>query len=377
MGGIYMKAIYKKYAPWLAVVIVGAVIGGGLVMGYGPYFFGKSVPDAVGAIRNDVSSPTAKAALSAARNTPIVRAAQLVGPSVVGITNKAYVNDMFNRRMLVERGSGSGVIYDSSGHIVTNYHVVAEAQELVVSLADGRTVSGRVQGIDPATDLAVVKIDPAGIQPARFGDSDSLQVGEPAIAVGNPLGLELQGSVTAGVISALNRTLDIGERRFRLIQTDAAINPGNSGGALANADGEVVGINSIKIAVGGVEGIGFAIPFNTAKPIIQSLIEKGRVIRPYLGVVAFDKNTAQRYGYQVNIEKGLFVFRIVPGSPADRAGIRVGDVILKLAGKDTDSLVELRSVIEAQGVGANIPVLIARVGEQFTVQVQLSEIPNE
>ena len=372
-----MKAIYKKYAPWLAVVIVGAVIGGGLVMGYGPYFFGKSVPDAVGAIRNDVSSPTAKAALSAARNTPIVRAAQLVGPSVVGITNKAYVNDMFNRRMLVERGSGSGVIYDSSGHIVTNYHVVAEAQELVVSLADGRTVSGRVQGIDPATDLAVVKIDPAGIQPARFGDSDSLQVGEPAIAVGNPLGLELKGSVTAGVISALNRTLDIGERRFRLIQTDAAINPGNSGGALANADGEVVGINSIKIAVGGVEGIGFAIPFNTAKPIIQSLIEKGRVIRPYLGVVAFDKNTAQRYGYQLNIEKGLFVFRIVPGSPADRAGLRVGDVILKLAGKDTDSLVELRSVIEAQGVGANIPVLIARVGEQFTVQVQLSEIPNE
>ena len=372
-----MKAIYKKYAPWLAVVIVGAVIGGGLVMGYGPYFFGKSVPDAVGAIRNDVSSPTAKASLSAARNTPIVRAAQLVGPSVVGITNKAYVNDMFNRRMLVERGSGSGVIYDSSGHIVTNYHVVAEAQELVVSLADGRTVSGRVQGIDPATDLAVVKIDPAGIQPARFGDSDSLQVGEPAIAVGNPLGLELKGSVTAGVISALNRTLDIGERRFRLIQTDAAINPGNSGGALANADGEVVGINSIKIAVGGVEGIGFAIPFNTAKPIIQSLIEKGRVIRPYLGVVAFDKNTAQRYGYQVNIEKGLFVFRIVPGSPADRAGLRVGDVILKLAGKDTDSLVELRSVIEAQGVGANIPVLIARVGEQFTVQVQLSEIPNE
>jgi serine protease Do len=372
-----MKEFYKKHAVLLVMAIIGAVIGGGLVLGYGPFFIGRSVPGAVTAIKNEITAPTANAALSAARNTPIVRAAQIVGPSVVGITNKAYASDMFNRKTLVERGSGSGVIFDANGHIVTNYHVVAEAQEIVVSLSDGRTVPGKVQGVDPATDLAVVKIDITGIQPARFGDSDSLQVGEPAIAVGNPLGLELKGSVTAGVISALNRSLDIGERRFRLIQTDAAINPGNSGGALANADGEVIGINSIKIAVGGVEGIGFAIPFNTAKPIIQSLIEKGRVIRPYLGVVAFDKNTALRNGYQLNIDKGLYVVRIVPGSPADRSGIRVGDVILKLAGKDTDSLAELRSVIEAQGVGATIPVVIVRNGEQFSVQAQLSEIPNE
>ena len=372
-----MKAIYKKYAPLFIVAILGAVIGGGLVMGYGPFFMGKSVPDAITQIKQEVAAPIARAQLSPARNTPIVRAAQIVGPSVVGITNKAYVSDLFNRRMLVERGSGSGVIYDAAGHIVTNYHVVAEAEEIVVSLADGRTVPGKVQGVDPATDLAVVKIDPAGTQPAKFGDSDSLQVGEPAIAIGNPLGLELKGSVTAGVISALNRTLDIGERRFRLIQTDAAINPGNSGGALANADGEVVGINSIKIAVGGVEGIGFAIPMNTARPIIQALIEKGRVARPYLGVVAFDKNTAERYGYQLNINKGLYVFRLVLNSPADRAGIRVGDIILKLAGQETNSLPELRSVIEAQGVGATIPVTVSRNGEQFDVQAKLSEVPNE
>lgn len=372
-----MKAIYKKYAPLFIVAILGAVIGGGLVLGYGPFFIGKSVPDAVTQIQQEVTAPTARAQLSAARNTPIVRAAQIVGPSVVGITNKAYVSDLFNRRTLVERGSGSGVIYDAAGHIVTNYHVVAEAEEIVVSLADGRTVPGKVQGVDPATDLAVVKIDPAGTQPAKFGDSDSLQVGEPAIAIGNPLGLELKGSVTAGVISALNRTLDIGERRFRLIQTDAAINPGNSGGALANADGEVVGINSIKIAVGGVEGIGFAIPMNTARPIIQALIEKGRVARPYLGVVAFDKNTAERYGYQLNINKGLYVFRLVLNSPADRAGIRVGDIILKLAGQETNSLPELRSVIETQGVGATISVTLSRNGEQFDVQAKLSEVPNE
>ena len=370
-----MRSIYRRLAPVFVVAILGAIIGGGLVLGYGSHFFGKSIPEALTTISKEVIAPKARAALSEARNTPIVRAAQMVGPSVVGITNKAYVSDMFNRRTLVERGSGSGVIYDAGGHIITNYHVVAEAQEIVVSLADGRTVNGRVQGTDPATDLAVVKIEADNIKPAKFGDSESLQVGEPAIAVGNPLGLELKGSVTAGVISALNRTLDIGERRFRLIQTDAAINPGNSGGALANADGEVVGINSIKIAVGGVEGIGFAIPINTAKPIIQSLIEKGRVIRPYLGVVAFDRDTAQRYGYQLKIDKGLYVFRIVPRSPAARADIRVGDVILKLDNTETNNIIELRSIIEAQGVGANIPVLISRNGQQITVTAQLSEVP--
>ena len=370
-----MKAMYKRFAPVFLVALIGAVIGGSLVLGYGPYFFGKAVPEALTSLNRDVTAPTAQAALSEARNTPIVRAAQIVGPSVVGITNKAYVSDMFNRKTLVERGSGSGVIYDANGHIITNYHVVAEAQEIAVSLADGRTVSGTVKGIDPATDLAVVKIAPDNIRPARFGDSDSLQVGEPAIAIGNPLGLELKGSVTAGVISALNRTLDIGERRFRLIQTDAAINPGNSGGALANADGEVIGINSIKIAVGGVEGIGFAIPINTARPIIQSLIEKGRVIRPYLGVVAFDRETAKGYGYLLNIEKGLYVFRIVPRSPAARADIRVGDVILRFANTDVNNIAELRALIEAQGVGANVQVLVSRNGQQFTTTAQLSEVP--
>ena len=372
-----MKQVFRKYAPVFIVAIIGAIIGGGLVLGYGDHFTGKSVSSALTSITREVTAPTAQAALSEARNTPIVRTAQAVGPSVVGITNKAYVSDMFNRRALVERGSGSGVIYDASGHIITNYHVVAEAQEIVVSLPDGRTVPGKVKGTDPATDLAVVKVDVDNVKPARFGDSDSLQVGEPAIAVGNPLGLELRGSVTAGVISALNRTLDIGERRFRLIQTDAAINPGNSGGALANADGEVIGINSIKIAVGGVEGIGFAIPINTARPIIQSLIEKGRVIRPYLGVVAFDRETAQKYGYLLNIDKGLYVFRIVQGSPAARADIRVGDILLKMNNTEVNNIIELRSIIEAQGVGATVPLLVNRNGQQFTVSVQLSEVPAD
>ena len=181
---------------------------------------------------------------SDARNTPVVRAARAVGPAVVGITNKAVARDWFNNQFEIEQGVGSGVIFRADGYIVTNNHVIAGAKEIIVSLADGRSVSGELIGTDEITDLAVVKIDADNLTAAEFGDSDDIMVGEPAIAIGNPLGLEFQGSVTAGVISALNRTLNLNDRQFKLIQTDAAINPGNSGGALVNADGLVIGINS-------------------------------------------------------------------------------------------------------------------------------------
>ena len=201
--------------------------------------------------------------LSDARNTPAVRAARAVGPAVVGITNKTVVRDWFNMPVETE-GVGSGVIFKSDGYIVTNNHVIQGAKEITVSLPDGRSFKGKLVGADELTDIAVVKIEATGLPTAKFGNSDDLVVGEPAIAIGNPMGLEFQGTVTAGVISALNRTLDISERRLKLIQTDAAISPGNSGGALVNADGEVVGINSAKISASGVEGIGFSIPINTS-----------------------------------------------------------------------------------------------------------------
>ena len=232
--------------------------------------------------------------MSGARNTPIVQAAKKVGPTVVGITNKAYVRDFFNRVQLAERGYGSGVIYDKSGLIVTNNHVVDGASEIIVSLADGRSAQGKVLGTDAATDLAVVKIDLDNLPVAEFGDSSTVQVGEPAIAIGNPLGMEFRGSVTVGIISALNRSVEIGEKKFTLFQTDAAINPGNSGGALVNADGEIIGINSAKIGVSNVEGMGFAIPINNVKPIIKELSAKGRVAHPYVGASLIDKDIAKR-----------------------------------------------------------------------------------
>lgn len=363
----------RRLAPYLVIAIIGAIIGGGLVLGFSGYFFGKNTPGADGLLnRPQLAQP---APVSDARNTFVVQAAQAVGPAVVGITNKAYARDYFNRRILVDQGVGSGVIFDPNGYIVTNNHVVEGAQQLVVTLSDGRTLPGKLVGTDPVTDLAVVKVNATGLPTATFGDSDNLMVGEPAIAIGNPLGLEFQRTVTAGVISALNRSIEIGERKFKLIQTDAAINPGNSGGPLVNADGQVVGINSAKIAVPGVEGIGFAIPINTVRPIIQSLIEKGRVVRAYLGVGILDKDSAAQLGYDLNIDKGVYVVQVTPGSPAAQAGIREGDVIISVAGTATNSVADLRSVVESQSVGARVDVVIQRNGRTITVPVVLQEMP--
>lgn len=314
--------------------------------------------------------------LSPARNTPIVAAAGKVGPAVVGITNKAYVRDIFDRVQLTERGTGSGVIYDKRGYIATNNHVVEGASEIIVSLTDGRTVKGKVLGADAVTDLAVVKIDEKDLPVATFGDSDSLLVGEPAIAIGNPLGLEFRGSVTAGVISALNRSIEVGERKFNLIQTDAAINPGNSGGALVNADGEVVGINSAKIAVSGVEGIGFAIPINTAKPILDELVEKGRIARPYLGASLMDQDIAKRYGFELDLHGGIFIVKIVEGSPADKAGIRPGDIILSFNGSKVATAVDLRTRLAECRVGDVAKVVVLHNGVETTKNVTLEEVPK-
>ncbi|MEX5284950.1 trypsin-like peptidase domain-containing protein [Selenomonas sputigena] len=314
--------------------------------------------------------------LSEARNTPAVRVAKSVGPAVVGITNKAVVRDWFN--MPVEKeGVGSGVIFRSDGYVVTNNHVVQGAKEITVSLADGRTFKGKLIGADELTDIAVVKVEATGLPTAKFGNSDDLVVGEPAIAIGNPLGLEFQGSVTAGVISALNRTLDISERRLKLIQTDAAISPGNSGGALVNADGEVIGINSAKIAASGVEGIAFSIPINTVQEVIDQLLKHGYVVRPYLGVGIFDKQTAARAGYTLNADKGVYVEHMELNGPAYQAGIERGDLILKIDGTETNTVADLRAAVADHKVGDKVQIVIERNGKKQTVTATLQEMPQD
>ena len=315
--------------------------------------------------------------LTDARNTPAVRAAKAIGPTVVGITNKAVARDWFNNPVETQ-GVGSGVIFKADGYIVTNNHVVSGAKEIIVSLADGRTFQGKVIGADELSDIAVVKVDGKDLPVAAFGNSDDIVVGEPAIAIGNPMGLEFQGSVTAGVISALNRTLDIsGDRRIKLIQTDAAINPGNSGGALVNADGEVIGINSAKVAANGIEGMGFSIPINTVRTIVDELMQNGYIARPYLGVGIIDKKTAPRMGYELNVDKGVYILRMTLGGPADKAGLQRGDLILEVDGKETNTVSDVRGAIAEHKVGDTISVTYERDGRKGKLDVTLEEIPQE
>ncbi|MCI7478185.1 MAG: trypsin-like peptidase domain-containing protein [Selenomonadales bacterium] len=367
----------NKYLKKLIPVVLGISFGSAVFLtGCSGSEAEKAVENAIdggGIPAASVNKDTQKAGENAsnARNTPVVRAAKEVGPAVVGITNKAVARDWFNNQVQVEQGVGSGVIFRADGYIVTNYHVIAGAQEIVVSLPDERSFTGQVIGADELTDLAVVKIDATDLKVAEFGNSDDIMVGEPAIAIGNPMGLEFQGSVTSGVISALNRTLDINERQLKLIQTDAAINPGNSGGALVNADGKVIGINSAKLAANGVEGMGFAIPINSVRAIVDELMSNGKVLRPYIGVGVFDKETAARQGYRLNAEKGVYVEEITLNGPADKAGIRRGDLILEIDGKEINKVGELRAVILDHKAGDTIRVKIERDGSKNDVDVVL------
>ena len=284
--------------------------------------------------------------LSDARNTPTVRAAAAVGPSVVGITNKAVARDFFNNPV-ESQGVGSGVIFKNDGgksYIVTNNHVVDGASELIVSLSDGRSLPGKLVGADALTDLAVVQVDDGNLPTADFGDSDATVVGESVIAIGNPMGLEFQG---------------------------------NSGGALVNMDGKVIGINSAKIVANGVEGIGLAIPSNAVQNVISAIMEKGYVPRPYLGVSIFDQQSAARYGYQLNLKKGVYIFQVVPGGPADQAGLRKGDVITAIDGDDIKGVSDLRAKIAEHSVGDKVELTIQRGGQERKASLTLEEMPQD
>ena len=322
-----------------------------------------------------LAEPAPSDSISDARNTAVVRAAKKVSPAVVGITTKVYDRDIFNRQVLIGEGVGSGIIFDKAGYIATNNHVVGNNKTVIVSLADGQSVEGTVVGRDAKTDLAVVKINVDNLPVAEFGDSDTLQVGEPAIAIGNPLGLEFQGTVTAGVISSLNRTIGAEGQSMKLIQTDAAINPGNSGGALVNADGQVVGINSAKISKEGVEGLGFAIPINAARPILDSLIQNGKVVRPYLGLYGLDQRMAARFGMKLNVE-GIYVYKVVPAGPLDQAGISHGDVIVNMNGTRVKDFTVLQNVIDSCKVGDSVSITYLRNGSERTATVVLQESPQ-
>ncbi|MCL4493260.1 MAG: trypsin-like peptidase domain-containing protein [Firmicutes bacterium] len=294
-----------------------------------------------------------------ALNWPVVSIARKVDPSVVIVLNKQREN-----RQLRTKGIGSGVILNRQGYIVTNYHVVASANELFVVLSSGKRYHAHVVGEDPASDLAVLKVKAGNLQPIAFSSSGTVEPGELVVAIGNALGLS--HTVTTGVISAKDRVMYRDGWEYHLIQTDAAINPGNSGGALVNAQGQLIGINASKIAQTGVEGIGFAIPSNTVKAISTQLIKYGHVRRPWLGAALESAGSNS---------VGLLVVGVAPGSPAAKAGIRNGDFLVSINDVRVHQMQDIIPVIQKAGVGRIVQVGILRGNQPLTVSVKLGELP--
>lgn len=306
---------------------------------------------------------------------PVVAIADVAGKSVVGVTVRSVSNTVFGGTSTSD-SEGSGIIYTADGYIVTNYHVIEDAisnqsiSKVYVTLPNSdEEIEASIIGADSVTDIAVIKIQKEGLSAATFDDSNNLKVGELVVAIGNPLGRELAGSITVGYVSALNRTLTSNGRTYKLLQTDAAINPGNSGGALVSSSGKVIGINTVKIGATDVEGIGFAIPSNIAKPIVDELIKNDKIVRPYIGIsgISLDDNMAKRY----NLVKGVYVAKIESSSAAYNAGIKVGDVIVKIDDKEITTIEELNEIKNSKSVGDTVKITVYRDGKNTEINVKL------
>lgn len=356
---------------YLLVGLVGAVIGGIMVLYLAPGIVSKS--QRFKEFRGDETSPPP---ITTGAQSPVIEIADKVSPTVVGISNRVNVSTFFTHQR-VEKGAGSGVIFDENGYIVTNYHVIKDNDQLIVTLPDGKQVQAKLVGVDERTDLAVIKVDVKNLKAAVFGDSEKVRVGELAVAIGNPLGEQFASTVTAGVISALNRNVDVDEQRFQLLQTDAAISPGNSGGALVNSKGEVIGINSVKIVDVDVEGLNFAIPSNIVKPIVSSIIKNGKVIRPWLGILGGDVTPQVAEQYGLSTKSGILVSDLPQDSPAAKAGMQRGDVIISFNGEKLKDFADLRNKIEKFKIGDKVKVTVIRGKEQKTLNVTLEQLPQQ
>ena len=302
------------------------------------------------------------------RDDDVVAAIGKVDPSVTNINTIRFERDAF-LHVHPARGIGSGFIIDEKGHMLTNHHITAGSREIEVALTDGRAFEGKLVGSDPANDLAVVKIDAHDLPVAELGNSSELRVGQTVIAIGNPFGLVGGPSVTVGVVSALNRHI-LAERVYEnLIQTDASINPGDSGGPLLDLTGKVVGINTANIP--GAQGIGFAIPINTAKAVLDDIVKYGRVTRPWLGVIGVDVSREVARKFNLDADSGVVVIQIIPESPAERAQLQPGDVIVGIGDKKLDSMEALQREIRTRKAGDSVVLVVVRGSEEGRVKVTL------
>ncbi len=372
----------------ICILVAGIALGLGMTWSGHPVF-GRSheVPVYISQVEGRGNAASAESMGFASILQPALPAVvSIVSLQVVKVPQMPFFNDPFfqqffggqlprNPRQERERGLGSGVIISPDGHILTNNHVVEKATEIKVMLADKRQFSGKVVGTDPKTDLAVVKIDASGLPTVRLGDSSTLEVGDYAFAIGNPFGIG--ETATMGIISATGRNqLDI-EDYEDFIQTDAAINPGNSGGALLNARGELIGINTAILSggSGGNQGIGFAIPINMAKYVMDQILKHGKVVRGYMGVLIQEVTPDLAKAFNVSPEKGALVGDVEPNSAGAKAGLQRGDVIEEINGQPVNGPNDLRLKIGTMSPGTTVHLKVNRGGASREVSVTLGETP--
>ncbi|MEG0905193.1 MAG: trypsin-like peptidase domain-containing protein [Cellulosilyticaceae bacterium] len=381
------KHSFSKFIAGLLIISIvgGASIGTGFAVA-NPLvekFIGGGAPEEEKSIEaTDIAYiPSYVAPLTT--NNSIADIAENVGPSVVSIKNNKTVATWageFN-----QSGLGSGVIFDEDEekiYIISNAHVVEGASTLTVTFLGNEKSSAMLIGTDTITDIAVIAVNKADIpeeargqiRPAPIGNSSDIRVGDLAIAIGNPINEAYNNTVTVGVISALNREINLTDQKLNLIQTDAAINPGNSGGALVGPSGEVIGINTIKLVDGTIEGMGFALPMNDVMPIVGELMEKGRIVRPSLGIKGQD--LTEELGNFYEIPVGILIVQVVPGSSADMGGIKPGDIILEFDDQKITTMNELKQILLAKKVDDLINVKLIRGASKHTIQVKLQEMPN-
>lgn len=375
-----------RFVSWLAASVAGAVIGSAATWYVAPKWMHEETNSQTETAETTAKSEALPLQPTANVNTNMIAAINKVADAVVGVVNIQKQVDFFSEQAQdTEAGTGSGVIFKKEGnaaYIVTNNHVIEGANKVEVALPNGKKVKADIVGADALTDLAVLKIPAEGVtNVASFGDSSKVKIGEPVAAIGNPLGLDLSRTVTEGIVSG-KRTMPVstsaGDWEIDVIQTDAAINPGNSGGALINSAGQVIGINSMKIAETGVEGLGFAIPSENVKPIVEQLMKDGKIKRPYLGVQLVDVADlsddvrTNELKLPSNITSGAAVTSVEPFSPAAEAGLKSKDVIVAINGDKIDSVSALRKYLYTKtAVGDRIKLTIYRDGFETTVSVTL------
>ncbi|MEA4828337.1 MAG: trypsin-like peptidase domain-containing protein [Clostridium sp.] len=369
------KGMGKKVLSYVLVGVLCASLGGvAASVSTIKYYNSKQVTTSAAGDKSNSKDASNSAVKTASNSVPlsVANIAKQVGPAVVGVSTKnASSVDLFGFPEQQE-GMGSGIIFSEEGYILTNYHVVNGAKKITVIFnngSEGKEIPAKLVNYDTAMDLAVIKLTENVKVPAvaQFGDSDSIQVGDPAIAIGNPLGKQFLGTVTSGVISAVNREVAVEGQKQKYLQTDAAINPGNSGGALVNIYGQVIGINTAKIGGSQIEGLGFAIPINAVKPKIQNLIKP--VLKMGIGVINIDDKLSKEH----NLPIGVYIQQIEEFSPAQKAGLLPGDVITKFDGKKVKTVQEINDLKQKHNSGDSVEVEITRDGKSKKLSLKLTD----